>query len=174
MTTLYFENKEQLAIFKCELLGQFSDGHWENSRLTQRGAWRLYRDAELVVDGSKISLNSCSYRISAFPTSVKGYQKSGYNINWVRRVCAYACFADAVVLDDCYYGEYLAEYIFSEGKIEKKDWWKEEEYEKTIKVFHDLYGSDEDIINRAANYKYQTVDDALKLLRKVGKVVNSN
>lgn len=38
-TTIYLENASQAAIIAFEILGQISDGHWENSRPSYHWTW---------------------------------------------------------------------------------------------------------------------------------------
>ena len=47
--TITFENIRQAAIFKGELLGQFSDGHWENSGALYDQAWKEWADVKVMV-----------------------------------------------------------------------------------------------------------------------------
>jgi hypothetical protein len=43
-----FENKVQAALFQFELLGQISDGYWENSKPGDH--WQVFTRVEVVVD----------------------------------------------------------------------------------------------------------------------------
>ena len=43
-----FENKVQAALFQFELLGQISDGYWENSRPGDH--WQVFTGVEITVD----------------------------------------------------------------------------------------------------------------------------
>jgi hypothetical protein len=47
MSTLFLRNIEQVALFKMELSGQISDGHWENSR--PHDHWQVWCRAKVVV-----------------------------------------------------------------------------------------------------------------------------
>jgi len=47
MSTLYVENKIQKALFEGELVGQLSDGYWENSRPMNH--WKPWVDCKVVV-----------------------------------------------------------------------------------------------------------------------------
>lgn len=57
MPTLYLRNVEQVAIFKFEICGQLSDGHWENSR--PHNHWQDWGRCEVRVapEGVKPSRN---------------------------------------------------------------------------------------------------------------------
>lgn len=50
-----FRNKAQLALWKYELLGQLSDGHWENSRPFNH--WQDWHQAKALVDPSNVGRN---------------------------------------------------------------------------------------------------------------------
>jgi hypothetical protein len=47
MATLVLNTNTQAALFKYELAGQISDGHWENTRPTRH--WEVWCDAEIKV-----------------------------------------------------------------------------------------------------------------------------
>ena len=49
-------NAAQAALLKHELLGQMSDGHWENSRAHGEG-WREWSRADVVVDPDNVGIN---------------------------------------------------------------------------------------------------------------------
>ena len=50
MSTLAFRSNSQVALFKYELCGQISDGHWENSR--PHTHWQDWCRATAIVDPS--------------------------------------------------------------------------------------------------------------------------
>ena len=52
MKTLAFRNADQLVLWKYELLGQLSDGHWENS--VPHTHWERWHDAEAIVDPDNV------------------------------------------------------------------------------------------------------------------------
>ena len=66
-TTITFANEAQLVIFRDEILGQLSDGAWENT--TPYEHWKFWHDLELKV-GSKIGISGY----------VPGMQKRSYNL----------------------------------------------------------------------------------------------
>lgn len=49
-------NAAQAALLKHELLGQMSDGHWENSR-AHGEAWREWSRADVVVDPDNVGIS---------------------------------------------------------------------------------------------------------------------
>ena len=49
-------NAAQAALLKHELLGQMSDGHWENSR-GHGDDWRKWSRADVVVDSDNVGIN---------------------------------------------------------------------------------------------------------------------
>ena len=49
--TLTLENEDQVLLYRQELTGQFSDGHWENNH---GKAWRTWSSHDLVVTTGKI------------------------------------------------------------------------------------------------------------------------
>lgn len=51
MRTITFQNKVQLALFKCELSGQISDGYWENS--VPHNHWRWIVNLKMEVDADR-------------------------------------------------------------------------------------------------------------------------
>ena len=46
--TLAFRNADQLAIWKMEITGQLSDGHWENTR--PHDHWKVWCRADAICD----------------------------------------------------------------------------------------------------------------------------
>ena len=53
--TLNVRNTAQLLALKCEMLGQLSDGHWENSRPDDH--WIPWCDAKIEVNPSSVGRN---------------------------------------------------------------------------------------------------------------------
>lgn len=52
MSILALRNNEQVALWKFELSGQLSDGHWENSR--PHDHWRPWCDAQIICDPANL------------------------------------------------------------------------------------------------------------------------
>jgi len=70
--TIYFENAVQVALYKCELSGQISDGHWENSRPLDH--WKIMCDAWVGVE--RISATDPKYDR---PAGINFQPKRRYN-----------------------------------------------------------------------------------------------
>ena len=68
--TIYFKNASAFAIYLCELLGQVSDGYWENSRPSSH--WKWIGDTTPVIDKDKQGYTGPQHRIK-------------YSIEWLRR-----------------------------------------------------------------------------------------
>lgn len=65
-STINFRNPVQAALFICELSGQISDGHWENTRPYQH--WEVWCDANVNVNPVNVGVNFWA-------------QKNNYNFN---------------------------------------------------------------------------------------------
>lgn len=50
MAKLYLSSTSQIALWKKELVGQISDGHWENSR--PHDHWEFWSDIEVIWDST--------------------------------------------------------------------------------------------------------------------------
>lgn len=62
MGTIAFRNADQLVLWKLELLGQISDGMWENSR--PHDHWRVWHSNEAIVDQENLGKNFYAQRES--------------------------------------------------------------------------------------------------------------
>ena len=62
-----FSDPGLYGVFTGELLGQFSDGHWENS-IKHRNDWPLYKLSETFFDENSNSVSKIRYNINAFFT----------------------------------------------------------------------------------------------------------
>ncbi len=60
MSTLAFRTEVQKALWDCEIAGQISDGHWENS--SPHDHWKSWCRAEIIVDPSNIGRDFFVYR----------------------------------------------------------------------------------------------------------------
>ena len=52
MPTIAFENEVQVALWNEELVGQLSDGMWENSR--PHDHWKPWCNAEVIIDATNV------------------------------------------------------------------------------------------------------------------------
>lgn len=62
MPTLAFRNNAQAALFKYELAGQISDGHWENSR--PHDHYKPWCHADVIVDPNNLGKDFYAQRES--------------------------------------------------------------------------------------------------------------
>lgn len=60
-----FNDPGLYAVFIGEMLGQFSDGYWENSRV-HRTDWPLFKNNETFFDENSTSIPKIRYNINAF------------------------------------------------------------------------------------------------------------
>ncbi|MHC4092968.1 MAG: hypothetical protein ACYSVY_22280 [Planctomycetota bacterium] len=54
-----FENAVQVALYKCEISGQLSDGHWENA--SPHDHWEIMHDAWIGVESEQFPAG-CNFR----------------------------------------------------------------------------------------------------------------
>ena len=89
---IYFPTPGAFAIYCCELLGQISDGYWENSRPYNHWKWVMNTEAE-IADG-KEGYTGPKHRIK-YPTEwlrryvKKALKGNGGDYNWTVRVFKY-------------------------------------------------------------------------------------
>ena len=69
-----FSDPGLYGVFTGEMIGQFSDGHWENS-VKFRNDWPLYKLSETFFDENSNSVSKIRYNINSFFTCCA---KSGY------------------------------------------------------------------------------------------------
>lgn len=102
VTTLYFNSLSACLLFDYEVLGQISDGYWENSRPANH--WKWVSNIEIVVDpdhelgyeGPTHRLNySCKWITRELGKSLKG---TNDDYSWLMRAMNY-CRA-GLVLDE--------------------------------------------------------------------------
>lgn len=109
MGTITFRTATQAAIFKCELIGQFSDGHWEHLRGDH---WKPWCKAEVKV-GPIVGRDFLAIKDNYNVASKDLLEAVG------QRMKGYASVARVLGLDAC---EELKKFVSSSsGFIERPD-----------------------------------------------------
>lgn len=113
MAKLFLRNNDQVALFKEELVGQLSDGAWENS--SPYDHWKGWSDAELGVDANNPGL--VGYSRWSFPKRGYGFVRALVNeCDLSDRMIAYVVMHRVTgKLKHLSVGEYLV----GEGSYEK-------------------------------------------------------
>jgi hypothetical protein len=108
MATIKVQNNSQKVLLDSELMGQFSDGYWENSRNT---SWNVL-DAVEVTDGE-----TGVFFDSNIPYNYKGYSVNNKNLlEYVGdRMLIKARIANYLDLDDLSSAETMIEYVGEEA-----------------------------------------------------------
>jgi hypothetical protein len=155
MAKLLLRNNDQVALFKEELVGQLSDGAWENT--TPHNHWKGWSDAELgvdvnnpgLVDGSQWNFPKRGY---GFVKALVNDMEGSYDLT--NRMRSYVVMYRLTgKLENLSAGEYLAaegsyeKFVDVFEKRSKKEIsdsikWQREEDEKIEKAIHKIMNGD--------------------------------
>lgn len=156
---IHFGTKEAAALFEHEIMGQLSDGMWENTRPLDH--WRFWHDSEIIVDG-KVGYERLSYKYVII--------KNNYNISALKQYVGDRMQA-IVTAAKMNKNPELAEYIINERlrnalKKDPSDYW----HKKAIEV-KDEFGEDFDKAAEElkANIDHKDLDKAIKEIKLMFK-----
>lgn len=157
---IHFETKEAAALFEHEIMGQLSDGMWENTRPSDH--WKFWHDSEIIVDG-KVGYEHLSYKYVI--------KKNNYNIAALKQHVGDRMQA-IVTAAKMNKNPELAEYIVDEHfrnvlkNNPSDDYW----CEKAIAV-KDEFGEDLDKAAEElkANIDHKDLDKAIKEIKLMFK-----
>ena len=164
-----FNDAGLYAVFVSEILGQFSDGHWENSRNKD---YLKYSSEETFLGDSSIEKAPTRYNINAFFTSCVKLDLDVV-INRVLSVYdhremiekAYSISKEEADLLSCVIRSASSFYI----KFLKEH---EEEYKEKIDLIMKYFGSYEGYYNSCVRDEITPAD--IKRFRKIGREINNN
>lgn len=92
MNTIYFRNQNQVTLFRCELQGQLSDGHWENS--LPRDHWTKPCGADVLVaeNDTQLGCNFLPRRRYNFANKELLDVVADRMLHWVRITTAFPAY----------------------------------------------------------------------------------
>lgn len=170
-----FSDPGLYGVFIGEMIGQFSDGHWENSVKHQQD-WHLYRTYETFFDENSNSVSKIRYNINSFFT-----------------YCAKSEYLDCIikrVLMVYNHGELIKKVYNTEGKekaddlisiLEDSEYFSEldintiqssyrQRYERSLKTIDEYFGSIENFRNAIP----EVTPENIKKFRKIGRDLNNS
>lgn len=170
-----FNNPGLYGVFTGEMIGQFSDGHWENS-IKHRNDWPLYKLSETFFDENSNSVSKIRYNINSFFT-----------------YCAKSEYLDCIIIRVLMvynHGELIKEVYKTEGKEKADDLisiLEDSEYfagldintiqgsyrkccERSLKTIDEYFGSIENFRNAIP----EITPENIKKFRKIGKELNDS
>lgn len=152
MKTINFRNQIQVVLFRVEILGQISDGNWENSRPYDH--WRYWIGAEVKVNPANLGRNFYAVKDNYNLTDPGLIEAVG------ERMCWYAALAkkgyDVKVIRDL--GDY--EDYFARGS--KGDYWQERDTQ-----MKEIFGSYENLCKEREGYSVKELRKELRDMKEI-------
>ena len=170
-----FNNPGLYAVFIGEMLGQFSDGHWENS-VKHSKDWHLYRTSETFFDENSNSSSKIRYNINSF---FNVCAKTDYLTCIITRVLMIYNHGD--LIKKVYETEgkekadmlinvlHSAEYVF-EMDPEKEEGAYKKYCEKCLEIVDEYFGDKYNFKNEIPEVNPENI----KKFRKIGRELNDS
>lgn len=170
-----FNNLGLYGVFVGEMIGQFSDGHWENS-IKYNKDWHLYRTSETFFDENSNSSSKIRYNINSFFT-----------------VCAKSKYLTEIVSRDLMiynHGDLIKKVYETEGKEkadalinvlcsaeflldldpEKEQGVVKKYCESCLEIINEYFGSKENFKNEIPEVNPENI----KKFKKIGRDLNNS